>query len=108
MPVVVPCYVVQKFLNEVRPFRSRAHYTHIALKNIDELRQLIQARLSQKCAKACSPHITLSGPVGVALRAGAKLHGTKLQHVEKFPVKSQTVLPEKHRPGRRVPNSQHD
>ncbi len=44
--IVIPRYIVQKFLNEMRPLRPRIHHTHVALQNIDELRQFIQTCLT--------------------------------------------------------------
>src|ERR1700722_7801289 len=44
--VVIARYIIQKFLNEVRPLRPRANHAHFTLQDINKLRQFIQACLS--------------------------------------------------------------
>src|ERR1700735_2131488 len=108
MPIVISRYIIQKFLHEVRALGPRAYNAHVAFENIDKLRQLIQACLSQKRTHSGSSRIILGGPVGIAFRALADFHGPELQHMEKLAVKSYAILRKKHRPRRCAADAEHD
>jgi len=49
--MIVEANFLQEFVNEVRSFGSRPHYTHVPLEDIDKLGQLVQTCFAQQLSK---------------------------------------------------------
>ena len=90
--------------------RSRSHQAHIALQNVDELRELVQACLSQELSDLRDAgiilhlehqaiHFILCHQLLLTLLS-INIHGTELVHFENTAVSPHSLLGEEYRTGR--------
>ena len=63
-----------------RNLGARSDKAHVALEDVDQLRQLVDGEFPDKCAELSAPGVVLRGPGGVLFRAVA--HGAQLVHGE--------------------------
>ena len=68
--MVVSANLLPELFHEMWALGTRSHDAHVALQNINELRQLIQARLSQQGPEPRPSRVYLSRPAGVAFGYG--------------------------------------
>src|SRR4030095_4464746 len=52
VPHVVEAHLLAQLFDESRPFRSRTDEAHVAIKDVDQLRQLVDAKFAQDAADA--------------------------------------------------------
>src|SRR5262249_29871078 len=85
---------LQQF-TEIRNLRPRTDQAHVALQDVDELRQLIQPELPDPAADASDSCVAVGCPPRLA-PFGTMLHGAKLQNLEGASSQTDTRLPEEH------------
>ena len=82
---------------DVWHFGTRSHQRHLSLQYIQQLRQLVEARLAQKPACRRDPRVA-----AVFRRApilgDSRIHGAKLIYCERLAVPPDPLLPEEHWP----------
>src|SRR4029077_16687581 len=93
-------------LYQERAFRPRANNAHVAPKNIEKLRQLVDANAPKDLAKSSAPGVALYGPLRVAGRYRSYVHGSEFVHPEYLAVQTDALLRDNHWPGRSEPHSQ--
>src|SRR3546814_8385641 len=80
--------------------RTRADQRHVALENVDELRQLVEARPAQEAPHPRHPAVVAPGQhLGIGV-GQVVMHGPELPAIEQIVVEAVALLPEKHRPAR--------
>src|SRR5882762_1868825 len=98
MPVVVFPDFLQELLHEMRTLGARSHHAHVPLQNVDELGQLIQARLAQEASESRPASIRLARPEGIAVGGRTRSHGAKFIHWKRQTIESYPLLDEENRP----------
>jgi hypothetical protein len=71
-----------KLVDEIGAFGPRANQAHVAAQNIKELRQLIDARATDKPADTSNPEVTFRRPDWSTIRFGIKHHAAEFQQHE--------------------------
>ena len=82
----VPGHVVGdrlgEFLDEDRPFGTRADQAHVAHQDVEELRQLVQASAAEKGPETGAARVVFLSPDGPGLLLGIDAHAAELEHAE--------------------------
>ena len=95
----IVCSIAVARLDEIELIPKRRSWTdkrHIALQNIEQLRQSIQACPSQKAPRSCDITVGLRKKMRRYIARRVRPHGAKLQNL-KIPFSSpDALLPEKH------------
>src|SRR5207302_9596168 len=89
-----------ELLHEDRPRGTRPDQAHLALEDVTELGQLVQAEPWQEGADACPAGIASGRPDRAALRLGVAAHGPELDHPEALAAAPHPLLGEKDGPRR--------
>ena len=97
MPHCVERYLLGQHRDERGPFGARADEAHLALQNVDELWQLVEARLAQESSDAGHPGIVHGRPFRSPILLGATGHAAKLEHRERLAPLADPLLPVHHR-----------
>src|SRR5438552_1511886 len=74
-------------------FRTRPHNGHLAAQHIEDLRQFVQTRPSQKAAEARNSKVSRACPIA----SGLSGHGAEFANPEYSSVASDAILTEEHR-----------
>jgi len=82
-----------ELVDEILAFGPRANHAHVAAQNIKELRQLIDARATDKPADTSNPDVTFRRPDWSTIQFGIKYHATEFLQHKATPVKSHAFLP---------------
>jgi hypothetical protein len=95
-------------LDELGPFGTRPDDGHVAPKDVEQLRELVQVCPAQHPADARRAWVARTGPdrAALALRVGA--HRPELVDREQLPALADPGLPEDDRPARRQRNEERD
>src|SRR3989442_2949482 len=92
--VVVRDHLAQ-LLDEVRALRARSHEAHLALEDVDDLGQLVEAELPQDAAEPGDPRVVLGPrPHRPRGRFGVDPHRAELVEVEDPPAQADPALAE--------------
>ena len=70
---------IGELIDEIRAFGSWANHAHVAAQNIKELRQLIDARATDKPTDTSNPDVTFRRPDRSTIRFGIKHHAAEFQ-----------------------------
>src|ERR1051326_6183411 len=97
MPLGKEIQVALQHLAEIRLLRARAYQTHVALQNVEELRQLIEPILANESANPRDAIVAIGSPAWAAFFRVLP-HGAKLIDLKLLAVQTHTFLPEQHRP----------
>ena len=97
----VPRYRSAILLHIKRQFGTWPHQAHRACKHVEELRQLVEAVLTDEHAEARAPGVVIARPGGRLLAARA--HAAKLEHGEGLAPIPHALLAKENRPGTREP-----
>src|ERR1019366_8392540 len=98
---VVGNLLVEGF-DELGALRAGAHDGHLALQDVEELRQLVEADGADDAADGGDARIVLLGPYRAGADLGIDTHGTKLIHGEQRVVEANASLAVEHRSGGRA------
>src|ERR1700694_913514 len=93
MTIVVARDRFTEFLDEMRPFGARADQTHLAARDVEKLRQLIDAQAAQKFPGPCRAWLTEVRPHGTRFRFGIDRHRAKFEHLKGPPAAPDANLP---------------
>src|SRR5262252_3630306 len=88
-----------ELLDEAGALRARPHEAHLALHDVEELRQLVEARTPQKDSDGGAARIVLACPDRPGLRLGVDPHGPELEHLEPPAIHAHPLLAVEHRAG---------
>ena len=90
--------------------RTRADEREVALeRDVDELRQLVEAGLADEAADAGDARIVAGGELrGVRDPSWCDVHRAELEHLDQLVVEAVALLPEEHRAGAVEPDGERD
>src|SRR5215204_1073021 len=91
MPLFVERNLLGQLGNEMRTFRPRAHEAHLTLEDVPELRNLVDANLTNDATDARRARIALARPHRTTL-LGVNSHRAKLHQHKSSPVLSDSFL----------------
>lgn len=86
-----------KHLDELGAFRSRADEGHLAGKDVEELRELVDGGFPDEASNTGDARIARDGPALLFVGFGLLHHGAELVHHERFVVKADAFLLEDNR-----------
>ena len=89
--------VLLKYLVVGKRVRPRTNYRHVTQENVDELRQLVQARAPQEPSKPRDARIVAPGLIYCGAVLGDQ-HRAELEYLEDAIVLAITALAKEHRP----------
>jgi hypothetical protein len=88
-----------------RDARPAVRQAHLSAQNVDELRNLVDARLAHEATDPRDPRIVGLRPLRLAVALGVDPHRTKLDDPEDSPVLPDPLLKVEDRPARIEPES---
>ncbi len=89
---VIPGDLFHELLDKLRPFGTRSHKAHVALKYVEELGKLVDAGLSDEFSDRGDPRVITLGPALLFFFHGLNSHGAELVHVEGLVMKADSLL----------------
>lgn len=87
-----------ELFDEVRPFRSRADEAHVAVEDVEDLRQFVEAGGADEFPYFCDARVVVRGQLGTGVFFGVRTHGTELIDLVFFAEAADADLTVKDRP----------
>jgi len=100
VPRHVPRDLLAEFLNEKREFGPRTNNTHVTLKNIDKLRQLVETGATEKSANRSDAFVVTTSVHRIRNMPILQFHRAKLKHFEATAIQTDAFLNKKDRASR--------
>lgn len=66
-----------KLFDEVRPFGSRANEAHVAVEDVEDLRQFVKSSSADEFPYFCDARVVVRGQLGTGVFFGIRTHGTE-------------------------------
>lgn len=94
VPHIVFIEIFFELRDKVGPLWPRSYQAHFPSNDIDQLRQLVEAKPAQYCAYRCTPGIIPGRPSRIAFRLAGASHSAEFQQSKVLPMLPNPLLPE--------------
>src|SRR5882762_4485075 len=82
----------RELVDELRALRARPDEAHVPAQHVENLRQLVDAQLSDHRADACDAWIRLLRPLGLAVALRVRAHAAEFENLEVVASETNTLL----------------